>query len=739
MSDPNKSDFKEIVRKIEKNQILLPDFQREFVWTAEERQKKIVSSVLAKMPVGSILLLASKPDEYSSKNVGLRTTLDTSKMSGDEVFFLLDGQQRITVLSNVFSSIIHDKCTSNSDYVSPVGLKRRFFLCVPKWKDLLDSSGEDCFGVKQLNFPMKNPDFDDPTFLSGNIYDNIIVLGFGINDDKVYNPKTALSAKLITFCTSYEKGYLVPLYLMIPPLDARQGTAVYLYKQIIENIAKCIAEEITTEYKKIIWIDEKKDFIKSVINDKETADAIISLPDSEIDAAFAGRLDMNKAFWAEQFKSYLDSCITNLNLFQIHVKSSQRGRAIDIYENLNMGGVSLSTFDLIMAKVAKVDNNPFYKRIVKEMLAEKKYPTSVIPPHIYQILKDDLENKTYNATDRTGCYNEGKNELNPKYVDIFLDVLGMSCYNPSFEIDEFRIEYMKKDKILQLKPEQIHGGCEKVIQAIDKALFFLQTRCGVRSIQGINNTLMVVIIALVFLDDAYFYNPETHKLLEAWYWAALFSGEFDKDQNDNCIKNLRNIFRTLKESKSVEWIRGDSGLYGNVLKAQNFSDEGLLLMEKVDDDHIPKQVIRSFFCDYMLSRTYPDMFDGSITISAFYNKIYDDSTPLQAHHIIPLGSVKKIGDMNTGRIRKDEKNICNSPLNFVLITSASNRKISDYSLDDYVQHMNPTAKSKLWISAYSSVQSADTNKKLHDILKQRYDNLQGDIAGHIKDLLLNWA
>ena len=43
-------DFGEIVRKIAEDKMLLPDFQREFVWKDEE-QRKIVASVLAKMPI----------------------------------------------------------------------------------------------------------------------------------------------------------------------------------------------------------------------------------------------------------------------------------------------------------------------------------------------------------------------------------------------------------------------------------------------------------------------------------------------------------------------------------------------------------------------------------------------------------------------------------------------------------------------------------------------------------------
>lgn len=50
---------------------------------------------------------------------------------------------------------------------------------------------------------------------------------------------------------------------------------------------------------------------------------------------------------------------------QIVVSEAQRGRAIDIYENLNRGGVSLSTFDLITAKVAVVNSETLYHRLIK--------------------------------------------------------------------------------------------------------------------------------------------------------------------------------------------------------------------------------------------------------------------------------------------------------------------------------------------------------------------------------------
>lgn len=70
MSDLNTSNLVEIINRVERNQILLPDFQRDFVWKDEEQQKQLVASVLCKMPVGSILLLESEPDDYAAKVIG---------------------------------------------------------------------------------------------------------------------------------------------------------------------------------------------------------------------------------------------------------------------------------------------------------------------------------------------------------------------------------------------------------------------------------------------------------------------------------------------------------------------------------------------------------------------------------------------------------------------------------------------------------------------------------------------
>ena len=128
---PQENDFTTIVKDIETHKIILPDFQREFVWRDELMQRQVVASVFAMMPIGSILLLKSKPDDFASKNIGSKIETDKSVLE-KEVKFLLDGQQRLTVLANVFSNVIFEQCPKFSDLISPT-LKRRFFLKIPRW------------------------------------------------------------------------------------------------------------------------------------------------------------------------------------------------------------------------------------------------------------------------------------------------------------------------------------------------------------------------------------------------------------------------------------------------------------------------------------------------------------------------------------------------------------------------------------------------------------------------------
>lgn len=714
MADETKSNLTTVIEQINKNEILLPDFQRNFVWKDEEQQKKLVASVLCKMPIGSILLLQANPNEYAAKVIGCaKKKVDTGSLNND-VYFLLDGQQRITVLANVFSNVIHENCPKVSELIS-ISLKKRFFLTIPDWKPYLE---DDWFGVSKLQFPFERNDI--PTYLTAQIYKYIHIENFTANDDEPFNPAKGISTDLDDFCLAKKSGPLIPLFFMCP--FGTKATAIKTrFSTIVNRIADKIKESIINHYE---LLDKKADKCR-FLSDFFDGENIDILDDSKIKNALEERKDC----WGDGLKSYLNSCIDDISMGQIKVSASQRARAIDIYENLNRGGVCLNTFDLIMARVAKVSSENFYTRVKEAMESEKKYPVDVLPDKIKIIISNKISQHKYNATMAMKCLNLSKGEINSKYIDIFLDALTIYSNVQDLNPDKIKLDHIKKNTILSLLPEQINDNCEKVIIALDRAMFFLQTRCGIRSIKEVNYALMLLVITVVFLKEKNFYEKKIHDLLEAWYWSVLFSGEYDKDQNSRAIDNLKNILSTIK-TKDITWL---NTIKISVFNFPNFSDKKLLLMQKVQDGRRPKKNIGNFICQYMLAKVYPDMFDNDKNISVFCA----DSENLQIHHIIPLATMKKIGE-SSKKLRDNPDHICNSPINLVYITDEANKAISAQSLDYYASRLLDGAKSALHISVYSNKSDVENTEKIKGILSNRFDALKGEVENRIKDCLLAW-
>ena len=160
------------------------------------------------------------------------------------------------------------------------------------------------------------------------------------------------------------------------------------------------------------------------------------------------------------------------------------------------------------------------------------------------------------------------------------------------------------------------------------------------------------------------------------------------------------MLKTIKRQIKVDWIEANRK---NVFSMMNFSDEALLLMDKTSEDRYPKRVLTSFVCQYMLAQTYADMFNADKTISVFCK----EASTLEGHHIIPLATVKKIGEV-TAALRKNSKHICNSPLNFVYITKDANKEILADSLEVYAKKITVEAKSALFINSYTSGDTVNT-------------------------------
>jgi uncharacterized protein with ParB-like and HNH nuclease domain len=100
--------LKAILEKVHAGKIVLPEFQRDFVW-GQASVIKLMTSIFNGYPIGSLLLMENN-DAYSFRPIdGANIVKD--KMSKDQDL-ILDGQQRITSSYRAFYGTL-DKDAKN--------------------------------------------------------------------------------------------------------------------------------------------------------------------------------------------------------------------------------------------------------------------------------------------------------------------------------------------------------------------------------------------------------------------------------------------------------------------------------------------------------------------------------------------------------------------------------------------------------------------------------------------------
>jgi len=80
---------------IDTGKIKIPKFQREFVWS-KKSTAKLIDSIIKGFPIGTFIFWKTKDELRHIKNIGNANLPDVP--TGDYVYYVLDGQQRITSL-----------------------------------------------------------------------------------------------------------------------------------------------------------------------------------------------------------------------------------------------------------------------------------------------------------------------------------------------------------------------------------------------------------------------------------------------------------------------------------------------------------------------------------------------------------------------------------------------------------------------------------------------------------------
>lgn len=95
LPSPTHANYSSLLIDIERGQVKIPQFQREFVWTIQ-KSAALLDSVLKGYPVGTFIFWSTRDRLRSVRELGDATL--PAPAAGEIVSFVLDGQQRLTSL-----------------------------------------------------------------------------------------------------------------------------------------------------------------------------------------------------------------------------------------------------------------------------------------------------------------------------------------------------------------------------------------------------------------------------------------------------------------------------------------------------------------------------------------------------------------------------------------------------------------------------------------------------------------
>lgn len=659
--------IKELIDKSENKELLLPNFQRQYVWERTSNQKDLVASILFDIPIGSLLILNGESGFFATKELCIRQQF--SEKIRDTTLYLLDGQQRISTIKSIFFDFFSDPTLwrDNFDNLYPK-LRTRWFLKVKP-----EENKADIFGWKNLKF---NGVSSINIYSPNEIADFIEYCVLRINQsDKWYHPEYQQEQWYINneFNTNIRKNIVsreaakigwVPLYTII---SNEKGSSTLHYKTL-----KKIAQD---------RVDELKALVK---DNKMSLDELFDGYDKEnIDDAWNELLDD----WVNDVKEFLVN-VSEKEVPIIQLVKEEMSRAVYTFERVNKGGTALSTYDLVVAKAAyNKELDSLTDRIINIINEKIEIPNSI---------KSTLKNVDIGNWEGKKMQLLKDNEVTTFMKNQYLNLLSIfSYFEYEIGIDKISLEYIKKDKHLNIEPEKINNNTEVVIRSLLRACAFLQFRCGIVKVTDLSYQLMILPIAYMLRNNEFWNSNKAINKIEYWYWSSLFGGAYRKSPNEQCITDIKKLYNYI--ANDIEDKFKDRA--ERVLKVEDYSDLDTLTY-KSQDKKIPSAIDNGIL-QYVLSKQPKDFIDHTIVLNTWdiarekeYKSIVKNKRvklSIQDHHICPLSGATRLGE-STKELRKKPDCILNSPLNRTYISTNANSIISDKNPQDYFLEVSELAK-----------------------------------------------
>lgn len=684
--------LKEIFQDEDEGRIVLPNFQRDFVWDTKQ-QKELLATFLVELPISSILLLKGTSDDFNYRKLCYSNEVECAK---EECMYLLDGQQRMSTLKAMFVDLFNEEW--DKKYSDMYGkIKNRWFLKI----STEDEENQDIFGYNTLDFDYGSLRKYTPSEIIDFIQEYKIHKT--TNTNNWYHPKFKFE-KDTTLGKMNELATLCSAEKVIPLFGLNEGNK--LQDKVVEKIANKRAEEIIDE------IEEQEDSKKIEKIKLYFRDFASEIEIEDLIEEFEGRKNNLKSDlsmkWKTKIINFLDKIIDQ-EVSIIEIEKNEISRGIAIFETINKGGTPLDNYDLIVAKAAKNSKLESLTQRIKKIIEDGID------------LPDYLDTKKWNGL-KFGII-EGQEELNKRFKNQYLNLLSIFAHvkDPL----TLKLDHIKRDKIFEISTGDINSYTEKTIVSLLRALAFANYRLGVVKLGNISFELMLLPMAYILSDENNWNDKKVLDKLEYWYWTSIFIGRFRERQNIRSVEDLKTLHKwinlnDLNDIKVKELLEEN---IDKVLDVKDYSDLETLL----NDSKTPSPISRNLL-GYILSLEPYDLLPGCHSERLKTFEITDSSKDLEDHHLIPLGTGTKYGELSS-KIRNDRNHILNSILNRVLISKEANRQIRDMSFDRYMNEVQD-------MSRIGQMINKNLKKRPDEELDYYYKRILEERYNTIKDRLL---
>lgn len=698
--------LRKVLEADEDGTLVLPDFQREFVWKREQ-QKKLISTILVKIPINSMLILEGKSGSFAEKKMCIRDSAELCQ-DGLSKSYLLDGQQRLSTLKCAFSDLFH-KCEDWKKRLDILEYNLNF-----RWFINVEADDRDVFGLKYLSFP------DSGDCAVGNLEPSdvepyIEAIPVYKKSEKEWISPSFDRFEFIRECSD---RHFIPLYML------------YYDERCVSRILTKIQNDRINRLR-IFWdtlsVDEKRRLGE---NAGTSIEKWLECSPSDKDNDWNEFWNNLGNTWASNFLTYLKGVLDREITF-ITLNEREISRAIVIFENLNNSGTALSTFDLLVARAAKHSS---------ESLVVKLY--SYLNNNVGAGRAGEYDLQAIGILDKDNKMTSVFKNAYFNLLSLIINMDKMPMINLSRlkDVSGEALSYMKRNKILQLDGKAIHDRSLEVVIALLRTLTFLNLRCGICKISDINYKGMLLPIAYLLRDDSIWTDEVKKSKIEYWYWVSLLGGRYINNQNEVTSEDVVKLYDFVENFTKNHFADYEK----KVLNFNKYSDRETLL----NPDEAPT-AIKNGIVSFVLSRKPHDFISSSrFTLDSrdIANKIeYPASLDsrqsmikLELHHIIPLG-INKMRTMkeSTSKLRKEKKHILNSPLNLTYISDIANGNISVQAPDHYLQQLYSGSLEDHFIPDIPNNSSSKVEQE--KFLRGRYNLLKRAVDEHINSLKIFWS